>query len=324
MKIRIANGSAYDIAPGENVFRALRAQRVFIPTICGGNGFCGQCKIKVASGSVPPPNAKETQKLTPAELAAGYRLSCQLVPENDIAIELPEAVNGVMMYDGTVTEAELVSRDIRRVRIALNAPATLRHLPGAYVLLDIPRAATARSYSVATPPSSENAIEINVKLVPGGIGSGYVHNTLKPGDALTFTAPYGGYAQCADANPLICVAGGSGISPVISILRHIRETGAARKIVCCFGAKTSADLPYLAELREYERTLPDFKFVPVVETPAPGENYETGLITAALSGLCHAGFSAYLCGGPGMVAASADVLRSCGIPGEKIFFDKFG
>lgn len=331
--LSILGGDTHVVPVGDNLFRALRGAHVFVPTICGGNGFCGQCKVKVFQDDIAPPTDKELRKLSAEEIAAGWRLSCQVSVQGDMTIDLPEATRDVRLYSAKVSELEMVNHDMRRVRLELETPPTIRFLPGAFILVDIPPAPGAargvtRTYSIATPPSLETAIELNIRLVPGGIGSGYIHNTLAVGDTLAFSGPYSGYSRCDDASPLLCVAGGSGMAPVLSILRHLDELRSMRKLVYFFGAKTSADLCYMDELRALEKSLPDFTFVPVVEQPTEAERgqFETGLVTDAIArrGTDASNCSAYLCGGPGMLNACCDVLSKTGLRTENVFFDKFG
>lgn len=333
VQITIQGGDSFSVAPGDNLFRTLRGVHVFIPTICGGNGFCGKCRLKVLAGASSPVTDHERKKLSDEELAAGWRLSCQVLVQQDMTLELPDGTKDVRMFSAKVVELEMMSHDVRRARLELITPDTIRYLPGAFILLDIPPAPGAprgasRSYSIATPPSSTRAFEINVKLVPGGIGSGFVHNTLKVGDTVTFTGPYSGYADSAENNEIICVAGGSGMSPVLSILRHLKEIQSSRPVLYFFGVKTSADLLYLDELHALEKTLPSFRFVPVLEVPTPNErpHFETGLVTQAITDFVTdaSGASAYLCGSPGMLGACCSLLTKLGISDKKIFFDKFG
>ena len=330
--LSIRGGESCVVPVGDNLFRTLRGAHVFVPTICGGNGFCSQCRVKVLRGAEDAPTDKERKKLSAEEIAGGWRLSCQVPVRGDMEIELPEATRDVRLFSARVVDLEMANHDMRRVRLALETPPAIRFLPGAFILMDIPPCPGAprgvtRTYSIATPPSLETAIELNVRRVPGGIGSGYVHDTLALGDAVAFSGPYSGYARCDDANPLLCVAGGSGMAPVLSILRHLDERRSPRKVVYFFGAKTSADLCYVDELRALEKSLPDFTFIPVVEQPAEGERdrYETGLVTDAIVRRVHdaSACSAYLCGGPGMLNACCEVLAKSGLRTENVFFDKF-
>ncbi|NLE42408.1 MAG: 2Fe-2S iron-sulfur cluster binding domain-containing protein, partial [Lentisphaerae bacterium] len=158
--LSIHGGDVLVVPLGDNLFRTLREAHVFIPTICGGNGFCGQCKIKVLQGADTPPTDKELRKLSAEEIAAGWRLSCQIPVRGDMTIELPEATRDVRLYSSKVSALEMKNHDMRRVRLELETPPAIRFLPGAFILVDIPPAPGAprgvtRTYSIATPPSLE-------------------------------------------------------------------------------------------------------------------------------------------------------------------------
>jgi len=330
--IQIKNGETYRVPSGEDVFHTLHGVHVFIPSLCGGKGVCGKCKVRVLSGASTEPNEKEKKKLSNEERAEGWRLSCQTLVEKNMVIELPEEIRDIRIFTAEVTELEMVSDNIRRARLKLISPSKISFLPGAFILLDIPPCpgaprGTARSYSIASPPSSTNAFDINVKLLPSGISSGYIHNTLKCGDQVSFTGPYSGYPYCKETNPLICVAGGSGMSPILSLLRHLTDTGSEREIQYFFGSKTRGELPYSDELRKLEEKLPNFTFTPVVETIEPEDvgHLEHGLVTDAISRhvIDASTSSAYLCGAPGMIDACYTVLDERGLNNDRVFFDKF-
>lgn len=332
--ISIHDGDALELPVGETLFKALRDHRVFIPTVCGGKGFCGKCRLRVIAGAPAALTASEQKLLSPDDIAGGIRLACQIVIAGDMTVALPDDIAGVNLFDAVVTELEDENPTIRRVRMRLLAPPVMDYLPGAFIILDIPPSAASprgatRSYSIATPPESTKEIEINVKRVPGGIGSGYVHDTLRVGDRVTFTAPYSGYPAADARAPLVCVAGGSGISPVLSLLRHAALARTPRKTIFLYGAQTSADLLYTDELRLLEKALPDFTYVPVIQHPAGDEQtpFATGLVTERLrdfADVIRAGAAAYLCGPPGMIAAASNLLTENGMLPGNIFHDAFG
>lgn len=209
-----------------------------------------------------------------------------------------------------VTELEMVTHDIRRVRFVFSEP--LEYLPGAFVSFTLPVGAEpiSRTYSIATPPSSTCAIEINVKLVPGGAGSGYIHNVLKEGDEIEFCGPFSGYPASLAPESLICIGGGSGISPIMSILRHLSEIQSERNILFFYGAATAADVPYLAELRGLEKTMKSFRFIPSTSKGDGGEGFETGRPTDVAKRFCPdaSHCSSYVCGRPAMIESACKVL----------------
>ena len=326
VKVLLDDGRGVEMESGANLFTSLRSAGVFIPTVCGGKGFCGKCRVKVSGDKVSAPSDRENKLLTTDDLASGMRLACQVSVNGDISVTLPAESSGIGFFQGEVYEHLLVAQDVMKVGIRLIMPEKLVALPGAYILLDIPagNASVTRSYSIATPPETDDRLEINVKLVPGGKGSGFVHNSLKVGDRVTFSAPYGGFRGSENSEPLLCIAGGSGISPVMSILRHFRINGIKRTVKLFFGASCAESISYVKELRRLESELTDFEFFPVVQTPADG--FETGVVTDSLMRHIQdaSGMSAFVCGSPGMVAAVTDALHKLGLTDDsRIHFDRF-
>lgn len=325
--ITLKDGRSVTVEQGDTLFSSLRNAGIFIPTICGGRGFCGKCRVKIVEGNTSEPTKAELQKLTEEERASGVRLACQVPVEGDMTVELPEGVAGISLFHGKVVLHELVAQDIMRVKIALKNPASIQFDPGAFLLFDIPFPAphVNRPYSIATPPDCKDAVEINVKLVPKGKGSGYMHNVLKVGDEIAFTGPYNGFPDSESKEPLLCIAGGSGISPVMSILRHIRLRKINRPIQLFFGAINIESIAYVEELRQLEKELPDFKFFTALRDPAEG--CEVGLVNEVLKRHVPdaSGMTAFICGSPGMVEACTGTLHELGLTDDsRIHFDRFG
>ena len=123
------------------------------------------------------------------------------------------------------------------------------------------------------------------------------------------------------------VAGGSGMAPILSLLRAFSASGCERPIRFFYGARTRADLCFEAELRELERTLPNFRYLPALSEAGGDDGWdgETGLITDVVKR--HAsdltGAHAYVCGPPPMVEAAIPLLTSLGVAEKRIYFDKF-
>ncbi len=111
------------------------------------------------------------------------------------------------------------------------------------------------------------------------------------------------------------------------MLHCMKNTGSKRKAVFYFGANTVKDLYYLDVMRQFEKDLPDFRFVPTVAKPLDSEtwNGKTGLVTQVVSeDLKNASeCQAYLCGSPGMIDACVKVLKELGTKEENIFYDKY-
>ena len=111
------------------------------------------------------------------------------------------------------------------------------------------------------------------------------------------------------------------------MLYDMLEKGINRECIYFFGARAARDLFLVEEMRELEKKLPSFKFIPALSQPLPEDNWkgESGLITEVLDRHIKSGENteAYLCGSPGMIDASVAVLTKKGIPEEKIYYDKF-
>ena len=163
--------------------------------------------------------------------------------------------------------------------------------------------------------------------MPEGICTTWVFDVLKEGDEVALSGPYGEFRLAEGGAPALFIAGGSGMAPIWSILRDMREKGNPRKAWYIFGALTREDLFFLEEMGKLEGELGGFTFIPALSREPEGEGWEgeRGLVTDVVKRRIPdlAGFEAYLCGSPGMIDACVKVLTESGVPEEKIYFDKF-
>jgi Na+-transporting NADH:ubiquinone oxidoreductase subunit F len=184
-----------------------------------------------------------------------------------------------------------------------------------------------RAYSVASDPNEKHIIELIIKLMPGGICTTYCFDYLKVGDSVKLNGPYGDFRLSDSEEPMIFVAGGSGMAPFVSILYYMRNADIKRNTIYFFGGRHAADIFLVDLMRQFESTLPNFRFVPVVAEPAKGNGWtgQTGLVTEAMARhLTNIdGYEGYLCGSPGLINAAAKVLIDRGMGADKIYFDKF-
>jgi len=184
-----------------------------------------------------------------------------------------------------------------------------------------------RAYSIASSPSRKSEIQLEIRLVPEGICTTYVFTRLKAGDKVTINGPYGDFYLRDGERDIVFIAGGSGMAPIRSMLLDMAEKGIDRKATYFFGARAMRDLFLVDEMRELERRLPNFRFVPALSSPAPEDDWkgEKGIVTEVLDRHFDslAGHEAYLCGSPGMIDASIKTLKGKGMPEDRIFYDKF-
>ncbi|MBM4142953.1 MAG: 2Fe-2S iron-sulfur cluster binding domain-containing protein [Lentisphaerae bacterium] len=316
---------------GQSLLSTLKAERIFIPSACGGRGSCGLCKCRVTGGAGNPLPTEEPW-LSAEEKAQGVRLSCQVRVKGDLAIVIPAELFNVVQYTTRVTAIRDLTHDIRELRLRLLEPAAIRFAAGQFIQFEVPPydltdEPVYRAYSVASPPSVRGEIELEIRYVPEGICTTYVHRHLKVGDAVTINGPYGDFRLRDGEREIIFIAGGSGMAPIKSILYDMREKGIRRKATYFFGAKALRDLFLLDEMRAMEKALPAFRFVPALSAPEAADDWsgERGLITEVVGRRVPdaSAMEAYLCGSPLMIDACIEVLKRKGLAEDRIFYDKF-
>ncbi|OGV78681.1 MAG: oxidoreductase [Lentisphaerae bacterium RIFOXYB12_FULL_65_16] len=330
--IRINGGEKTIVGPGgETLLSLLGSEKLFIPSACGGRGSCGLCKLKVTrgGGSLLP---TEEPHLSNAERAAGTRLACQLKVREDMDIEVPRHLFAIRQFRARVAALEPLTYDIKRLRLELLDPETISFVPGQYVQLQTPVYGknpdpVYRAYSIASDPTADRHLDLIIRLVPNGICTTWVFTLLKVGDEVRLNGPYGEFRLHDTEHEMIFIAGGSGMAPFLSFLAELQRQQSRRRIRYFFGARAVRDLFLLERLREFEKNLADFRFIPALSEPQPGDNWdgERGLITDVVGRHypdC-ADKEAYLCGSPGMCDACVKVLTQHGLPADRISFDKF-
>ena len=326
-KITINKEKILTVSGGENLLSYFGQNKIFIPSACGGKATCGYCKVEVLSGGghiLPTEEVFIPRK----DRLKGVRLACQVKVKNDIDVLISSDLLEAQEFKVTVSQIKDLTSDIKLVYLRLDEPSSLKFKPGQYVQFKIPETDELRAYSIASPPSSENAIELVVRLVPGGICSTYIHEVLDINDTITITGPFGDFYLREDSGRnIVCIGGGCGMAPIRSILLHLKEKGIPRKTMYFFGARNKKDLFFTEELFALEREYPNFKYIPALSEPKPHDNWdgETGLITQVVERLVHDGpnTEAYLCGPPPMIDASIKVLTKKGVHEIHIYYDKF-
>lgn len=212
-----------------------------------------------------------------------------------------------------------VQRDGRLVRLRLDVADRVDHVPGQHYVLRL-RAedgyTASRSYSVASEPA-DPALELLVECLPGGEVSGFLHDEARVGDVFELRGPIGGWFTWAGEVDAVCLGGGTGVVPFVSMLRHARRTGASDRLRVCAVARTWAGLPYADELRA------GGAFVALTR-----ENLD-GRVAAPpyheeLAPLLDGVGRAYVCGSVGFASYATRMLRQAGVGAEDIRVEQFG
>ncbi|MDY0329157.1 MAG: 2Fe-2S iron-sulfur cluster binding domain-containing protein [Thiomonas sp.] len=326
-------GATIEVEDGQTMLDAALRNGIYLPHACG-HGLCGTCKVQVCDGEIDIGDANafalmDFEREEGKALACCATLAADTVIEADIDAEPDAEVIPVRDFAGEVCRIDDLTPTIRAVHLRLNQP--MRFQAGQYVQLEIPGLNQSRAFSIACAPARTAAtgeIELNVRRVPGGAGTGYIHEQLKPGDRLRLSGPYGRFFVRKSARmPLLFLAGGSGLSSPRSMIHDLLESGWELPITLVYGQRDRSELYYDAEFRELARRHPSFSYVPAVSDPAgDGLSVRQGFVhevaKAHFDGV-FAGHQAYLCGPPAMIDACITTLMQGRLFERDIFYERF-
>jgi Na+-transporting NADH:ubiquinone oxidoreductase subunit F len=318
-----------EVEGGQTLLQTLYGNEIFIPSACGGKGTCGYCKVRVPQGGGPL-LPTETPYLDRTEVRSGVRLACQVKVRGDMEVRIPEDLLNVRLFQAAVEHTRDLTHDIKEVRLRLREPPEIAQRPGQYVQVQAPspEGPVFRAYSIASPAHEPTAVDLVVRLVPGGIASTYIHR-LKEGDPAAFTGPYGEFRLSEDPEvEIVCVAGGCGMAPVRNIVETVYARWPQRRCWLFFGCRGTRDVFYMDRFRALEREHPNFHVVYALSDPLqPGEKWdgETGFIHLAVDKFLEQGRprQAFLCGPEPMIEAVTKVLANKGVAPADVFYDKF-
>ncbi len=328
MKVRFEPiGEEIDCAEDETVLDAAFRQGYNLAYGCR-EGQCSACKCFLIEGDVAL-KPYSNFALSDSEQSSGYSLMCRAMPEQNLVIELlhydPDNYrleNPIQDGVAVVEAVEPLTHDITRLVLQVD----LNFLPGQYVDLWVPGTdgTARRSFSIANLPG-EGRIELMIKRYPGGRLSGMLDGDasgprISVGDEIQFTGPYGAFhLRRSSQRPILMIAGGSGMAPILGVLRQLASEGCSRPVRFFYGARTDDDLFHVEEIHALGETLEDFEFAPVVG----------GFVHEAVDAWLgeHEEYAApdvYMCGPPPMLEAAEPMLiDKHKLDEQRIFQDKF-
>ncbi len=310
------------VQPGANLLEALRAAQIPVSYSCMA-GRCGTCRCKVIDGEVQD-GGREVQR--PLDGGAPFVLACQTTLTEPCTIEIPEpdeiVVHPARIVKATVRAIEDMTHDIKRLVLAPAKP--IEFSPGQYMQLQF-TPQHVRPYSMAGL-CSDGSFEFHVRLVPDGRVTGHIARALAVGDAVRVSGPLGSaYLRRKHEGPMLCVAGGTGLAPILSILRGALAAGMRNPIHLYFGVRSPRDIYGMEWLQALQKQHPALHLHVVVTSGGDARAHRLGLVTEAIE-QDHAdlsGWRAYLCGSPPMVEATTLLVRRLGVLPEKIHADAF-
>ncbi len=306
-------GEEIDCGPEETVLDAAFRNGYSFGHGCR-EGQCSACKCFLLEGDVEL-ERYSSFALSDAERGGGYALMCRALPESDLVIELlhydPDNYrleHAIGEREGTVVEVRELTHNIVRLTLA----ADLEFVAGQYIDLHVPGGNGARrSFSIANLPG-EGTLELIIKRYPGGRLSSLLGDEIACDSHLRFSGPYGAFHLRRSARPILMIAGGSGMAPVLALLRQLAREGCERPVRFFYGARAERDLFALDEIAALGERLDDFRFVPVTG------RFVHEAIDDELTDP-----DVYMCGPPPMLDAAQATLTERGVDPARIFQDRF-
>ena len=355
---------------GTTLLSALSQNDILLPSACGGKGSCGVCKCKVIEGGrdILP---TELAHLSRNEKLNQIRLSCQLKVKEDMKIRIPDEIFNIKKYNATVVSNANVASFIKELRLKLDPGQQMDFKTGSYVQIDIPEYERTyreihvgetykkvwdrfdfwglkarseepvfRAYSMANTPV-EDELRFTIRIatpppgvtdIPPGVASSYLF-TLKPGDQVSLSGPYGDFFVKETQREMCFLGGGAGMAPLRAhILYQLLTEKTERKMTFWYGARSKSEMFYDEKFRLLDRNYDNFSYYVALSDPQPEDRWD-GLV-----GFIHqVAFEEYLnrhpdpteieyyiCGPPMMLTAVQNMLDSLGVDPEMIAFDDFG
>jgi len=331
-KIVINNDKELVVDGGSTLLSTLNEMELYLPSACGGKGTCGLCTCKILEGGGPV-LPTETPFFTKEELEDNMRLSCQVKVKQDMQLSIPEDLLNAKKYEAVVEFIKDETDTIKLLRFKITDGQEIEFKAGQYVQLLAPPypgnpESVYRAYSIASSAQEKEAIELIIGYVEEGLVTTYVHQHLSKGDEVSFNGPFGDFYLRDSDCEIIMVAIGTGIAPIRSILYQMKDQQIERKATFFFGARTEKDLVCADEMYEFEKTIPNFNFRPVLsrEPEESGWEGDRGRVTDSIQKYIEEGVEqeAYMCGSPVMIESAVGELKKKKVPEEKIFYDEFG
>jgi NAD(P)H-flavin reductase/ferredoxin len=318
------NAQPIRVLAGETILTAALREGVDFPHSCRVGG-CASCKCRLVEGQVRE-LTESSYLLTEEELAQRTILACQSVPLGPVRIEVEQTKTlAVQECRGRVIAQDALSHDIQRLRVQLEAPVHFK--PGQFAQISVESLpGVSRSYSFATPPDDQGVVEFFVRRVAGGTFTEHVHSHNLLGQSAHVQGPLGQFWLRESDAPVLFIAGGSGLAPVMAMLRDMQTQGLARSVTVLFGARTQADLYCMDALRAMAASWAgQFRLVPVLSDAPRDDGWSgaRGLVTDHLAQVVEPGMHAYLCGPPAMVDAANASLLQAGLASGHIHADRF-
>ncbi len=322
-------------SPSEDIVTSALKQDVILLTSCREGG-CATCKAECSDGDYELANAS-VQALPPDEEEEGFVLLCCTYPRSNLTLNLPYTFDRVSFektnqeWTGDIAVAERVSSNVMRLVIRPGDPETgepvkLKFTPGQYIDIEVPGTDVWRSYSLATTSDSGD-LEFLIRLLPDGFFSKFLLTGAAPGVRVRLHGPLGAFAMRENGfRPRYFIAGGTGLSPVLSMIRHMQIEEHPQQAKLFFGVTHEHELFFADTLREIESAMSNLEVHISVINPELSSPYPAGTVVDELKKDFELGGASpdiYVCGPPAMIDATLAAARKYGMPADQIFYERF-
>jgi len=251
-------------------------------------------------------------------------------PKKNTEVIIPEAYLNALTYKYEVVSNTPQTSDINKIVFKHKEGKKLQFKAGQYIQIRVPSDTDEkifRAYSLASSEYDENKFSLLVKLIPGGLGSTYLHS-VRPKDTIEFTGPYGDWRLDENSDTeLLLIGGGSGLAPLRSIVLTTLLNQNDKLVSFYYGARTPEDLIDAKMFFELDRKHTNFRFIPSINEKNNNEwNGHTGFIHIAFANTylkSKSKVQAFLCGPPPMIEAVLEEMNFKEIKPAEIFYDKF-
>lgn len=370
-EVRVNQKLVLNASIGQRLLEVLTPAGIQLPTACGGAGTCGLCKARVTEGggeAKPQENALLSRK----EISKGVRLACQVPILKAMNVEVDDIYFGVNTWQCKVESVRQLSTLISEIVLKLPDGETCEFRPGSFVQvsclpyalnfsdLEVDEAycdiwdkadlwkykvasehSVTRAYSVANKPGDDSVISLNIRIaLPPGPGSNFPPGivsswlfSLKPGDEVEVTGPYGLFYVEPSDKEAIFIGGGVGMAPLYAqILDLLEAQNTVRKVSYWYGGRSKRELYYDDQFEQLDSKYDNFSWHVALSEPEAKDKWQglTGFIHKVILDEYLGKHPApedceyYLCGPPLMVKAVLATLDNLGVDAESIHYDDFG
>jgi toluene monooxygenase electron transfer component len=331
--IKLANKPevSFACADDDTVLRAALRAGLGFPYECNV-GSCGNCLFEIAEGTCEH-ERQDAPAWTERHKQRNRWLGCQAKPHGDLAIKVNFRDHYVSRHKPVRTAARVesigeITHDIREFRLRPAVPAAF--LPGQYALLYVPGVTGARAYSMSNTTVDGTTWDFQIKKVPGGACTERLFAEVKVGDDIAMDGPFGmAYLREDAARDVLCLAGGSGLSPMVSIARGFAASDGlkAQNLHFVYGGRQVRDIAGEDMLKALPGWGSRIHYYPVLSMPE-GEIWSgrTGLITQAAAEIFGdrlKEMEIYFAGPPAMASAVVKMMHEAKVPQSQVHYDQF-